>query len=258
MSKFVEKIKHVASNTSAPIGFIRPASGSNTPAILLIQDITSSLIKKGKEIMVSDLDAIIIKIDALDASAFEKLVKNHADLPVGVLLDTGIYQDLTSFMEAGCDFVLFDLDTLVNSVSQETLGKILRISKALTPGLIKAINDLNLSIDSVLIENQKSEINVDLLLSCHLFLDILNKPLIINVKKILTTIELSELHTAGVRVLLLSAEVSTKEIGELRRNINSMPKLAIKKSSGRPLIPALNNAIKTERGDDDGEDEESD
>jgi hypothetical protein len=94
-------------------------------------------------------------------------------------------------------------------------------------------------------------------LNYQLFSNLINKPLLINVDASLTMNELSKLHRAGVKGLILPGGNQVKVITELKKKLAELPKNQKLRSKTDVLIPRISPQpeIPVEKVDDDEEDD---
>jgi hypothetical protein len=142
-------------------------------------------------------------------------------------------------------------------VSREDVGKLLKIEPSLDPGLVRAINELPLTVDGVLIAGEESSVTVERLLVCQRFTELLAKPLLVTVALSVTGAEISSLFQAGVNGLVLPEKVPVETFAELKKTIGNLPKAVKRKSKGTALLPQLGGELraKVEEGEGEGEEE---
>lgn len=253
MSKFIDRINLVSDSRSSPIGFKKRSSDSIIPSILLILDISNLIGTKSKEDINIEADAVVLNISAIDVATISWFAKTINAVPVGIKLGKENKQNIGIFEANGIDFVIFDLATQIDGLDHEGLGKILKINRSLPTGMIKAIKDLSINIDCVMVDNTKNEIDIELLLQCHAFTNIVNIPLIISVANSPSISEMIELSNANIRALILPPGTSSEKIKQLKDDIASLPKASKKKMTHRPLIPPIPIISKEEEIEEDDE-----
>jgi hypothetical protein len=258
MSKFINKLEHIYRTAAPPLGFRKSSEETNLSPLALIADLSKASGKKIKSIADNKLDAAIINSESIDFDNFKELSKISSPLPLGLLLaensTPGKFQELIGL---DWDFFIFGLQTPLDILSKEKTGKILKITSSFTPTLVRAINELSFPIDAILIADNNSKITVEQLITCQLFASLLNKPLLLNVDSSISNSELSNLHGAGVKGIILPEGTPLKTFAELIKSISSLPKISKGKARTSALLPRLsiqteNNAEKVD--DDDDED----
>ncbi len=246
MSKFADKLQRIYRTTAQSIGFRKSATETEVNSPLLIADLTGVGVKKASDIVNSGIDAAVISSEGLDASSFKSLVTGTGDIPLGLLLAKNSIENIPDFVDSGCDFIVFDVQTPLESINREGLGKILKIDRSLTPGMVKAINDLSMPIDGVFVAGDASPVTVELVLICQFFADLLDKPLLVTISPTVTRGELSSLREAGVNGLLLPERVPAKVFAGLKKIITGLPKTSKRKTRGSALIPQIGGEQKVE------------
>ena len=255
MSTFVEKLKRVYINAAPPIGFRKPVA-DELPPMLITADITGASAKKIRDLCSAEVDGFIVNSSSIDSQSFGKLLKNVDKFPMGIRLDSGDLKDLSLYIELGCDFLVFDLKTGTDIISNEKLGKVLKISNTLPPAMVKPINDIGSAVDSVLMENNNKFIVMELLLNLQLFSTLLNKPLQVEVKAKLSAEDLTALNRVGIKGLVLDNSISAEEVKEMRKVVSGLPKTLKNKATLRPLIPGISSSPESKPEEEEGDDEE--
>jgi hypothetical protein len=256
MSKFTDKLERIYKSAAPAMGFRRPADEAELPPLLLVADLTRAGVKKAKSIVDSGIDAAIVSSESVDAISFKELATG---IPLGLLLDKNIDQaKIQELINSGCDFVVFGLETPLEAVNKEGLGRILKIEPSLAPVLIRAINELSFSIDAVLVAEDNSSITIERLLTCQLFVSLVNKPLLINVNASLTSGELSSLHGTGAKGIILPEGAPIKVFDELKKAISSLPKTPRRKTKSSVLLPHIGPQPETKAEEVEEEEEEED
>jgi hypothetical protein len=257
MSKLIERIKRISDNANAPIGFKKHVEGTDNASILLLVDITDNILKKAKEIVPGAADAAVLQAARLEPAAISKHARSVQDIPLGLFLGGEHTMELITALSDVLDFVLFDLNTDIKILAGDGPGRVLMLNKTLSPTQMKAINDLDISIDLIYLHNAKAQIDLELLLTCHLVADVLNKPIAINAARKVSANELTHLLNAGVRALILPADISAQEITDLKAAIAALPRTPRKrKASANPLIPMLGSMESRDEVEEDGDVEE--
>ena len=251
MSKFADKLKRVFRNTNQAIGFRKPSADEQTPSILIMVDIGSATLKKIKELSTAEPDAFLI--DGIEGDA-AKISKATGNIPLGIVFKEGINIPAGN---TAYDFVIFGLKAGADLPVDESKGKLLVITESMAPGMIKAINDLDISVDGVLIDFNGSPVDIQFILTCHLFNDLLNKPLLVRIyKSDINDSEIKALNAAGVQGLWLPGDISVTGIKKIKRAIKSLPVNPRKSKRETVLIPGLGSAPKEPEEMEEVEDDE--
>ena len=259
MSKFADKLQNTRNNITTSIGFRKSATAEQeTRSALLIADLTKAGEKKTKSIIKSGIDAAVISMSGLDVTSFKELTAAIGDIPLGLLTDHNTPDNITEFIEYGCDFIIFDLKTPLKAINKDGVGKILKIDSTLTPGMTKAINELSLSIDGVLIAVESSALTIEHLLIFRLFTDLLDKPVLTTVEPSLTNDELSSLHKSGIKGLMLTQGTSAKTFTDLKKQIEALPKIKATKPGHNAVLPRITDNQKSMAEVEEEEEEDED
>ncbi len=258
MSKFIDKLKRASNKTVVPLGFKKPSAEEETPPILLIANLSGDTLKQAKELVDAGVDTVLLDLGDAEAAELAKYQKAIGDLPFGFELSESFSGDIDKLIEKGCDFIIFDINATVDQIDREKLGRALVIDKSLTPGMVKAIGDLEMDIDCIVIDGAKRGADLQILLAAHLYKDILNKPILMRVQRSPSKSELVELNAAGIRGLILATKITAASIRELQQLIRGLPKSVKKKTNDRPLIPSISLGAPHEKEEVQHEEEEED
>jgi hypothetical protein len=256
MSKFVEKLQRVYRGAGAPIGF-RKSAEEELPSLLIIANLTKASAEEAKAIADAGIDAGIVIGAGLGAKGFEQLSAAMDNVPLGLFLGSAEKEEIVKTADLSWDFVVFGLKAPLEAVSREDLGKVLRIEPSLDPGLVRAINELPLEVDAVLVAGDELSVTVERLLICQRFTELLAKPLLLTVHLSVTRAEISSLFQAGVNGLVLPEKVPAETFAEMKKTIAGLPKAAKRKSKSAALLPRLGGGLGTEvQGEEEEEEEE--
>ena len=239
MSKFIDELNGSYRSVAPSMGFRKGTDVTKKHPLLIIADSTAKTVKDIKATIEAGVDAVIIKGAGLKPDAMQKLIKNAGKVPVGLIIDDDSRDNYTEFIQAGCDFVICDSKIPVSVVTGDELGRILRIDPSLAPGMIRAIDELNPSVGSVLVDSADTAITIERLLVSHYISGMIGKPLLASVGISLTTADLQGLYDAGVRGLLVPKGISVTALSELKQLIDNMPRTIRKKQQSNVTIPQL-------------------
>jgi hypothetical protein len=256
MSKFADKLKRVYKSTGQTIGFRKQSADEELPSILLMADVTSSTAKRIKDVIAAGVEGLLTYHNVDNEENAGKIGKAAGDVALGIALigtsNRSLLDDKDKY-----DFIITDLKAAPDVLSGEDTGKFLAVTETIMPGMIKAINDLDINIDGVILDYKDSPIDIQFLLTCHLFGDLLNKPLLVKIYKTdITVTELKALRAAEVRALLLPGDISAEQIKAIKKSISSLP-VSTRKSKGEtPLIPGFGFGQKEVEETEESEEEE--
>jgi len=256
MSKFADKLGRIYKTAAPAIGFRKPAEEAELPALLLIADVAKTGAKKTKGVVDSGIDAAVVSSEAFDTASAKELAASMNNTPLGLLLEKESSQEkIQELVALQWDFVVFDLQTPLEAINKEGLGKILKIEPSLAPGLVRAINDLSFDIDAVLIAGENS-VTFECLLTCQFLSSVINKPLLIHGNSSLTSNELNNLREAGIKGLILPEGTLPKAVAELKKLIGNLPKTPRRKAKASSAL--LPHIVPETRVEKEGEEEEED
>jgi hypothetical protein len=253
MSKFSDLLKSINKTAVPALGFRMVAGDALKSPVLMVIDLTQAAAKKVKELTESGVAAAFINSSA-DVSSFKQLAESLGDIPLGLDLESGSDLNIDEYIAAGCDFILFNSAASLSLVNNERPGKMLKIEPSLAPVLARAVSDLSLPIDGILLGGEAT-LTVERILSCHFFADATGKPLAVKVDAALSKAEMKALHEAGVKVIIVSGNITRKTINDLSKMINSLPKISKKKSSG-VILPRISAGMQAEPEEEEEEEEE--
>jgi len=233
MSKFAKSLERVYRGVAPAIGFRRSA-GADLPPLLLVVNLTGTNVREAKAIAAC-ADAGIVSGRNLDSSHWGQMAAALGDSPLGLSLDGQDKADWSAV--PGCDFVVFDLKAPVETVEKKEPGKILRVETSLEPGLVRAINELPLAVNGVLISGEQPRVTVEFLLVCQRFAGLMDRPLMVSLNAMVTGGELRSLYEAGVSCLVLPGALRAERLAELKSEIASLPRIIERKTRSSVLLP---------------------
>jgi hypothetical protein len=239
MSKLIDELDRSYRSVAPSMGFRKDTDLSKKPPLLLIVDLTAKTVKEIKAIIEVGVDAVITRSTGLKPDAMQKLLKNTGEVPAGLVIDDDNWDKYAGFLQSGSDFVICNSKTPISVLTREGLGKILRVKPSLAPGMVRAINELNLPVDGILVDSEDTTITIERLLVCYYMSGTIGKPLLSAVGAPLTAVDLQGLYEAGVRGLLLPPEVSAKALSELKQLIDNMPRTVRKKQQSNVILPSM-------------------
>ena len=246
MSKFIDELNRSYRFSAPSIGFRRDSDMLKKAPILLIADLTGMNVKEVKAIVGAGVDAVMVRSSGTNSDAIGKFTKNIGETPLGLLLEDESPEKYSEFLNSSCDFVICHVKAPISLLIRGELGKILMIEPWIAPGMIRAINELNMTIDGIFIDSENSSITVERLLICHHIAGILGKPLLSAVNIPLTGTDLQGLYDARVRGLLLPRDISVEALVELKDHVSKMPGTTHRKTRDHVLLPQVGNETEIE------------
>ncbi len=240
------------------MGFRKSSEETELPALLLIADLSKAGVKKAKSLADIGIDAAVVSSDGIGASYFKELAAGMNNVPLGLILEDSHQQSAKEVADLDWDFVIFNMQTPLEAVNKEGLGKVLKIEPSLAPSLVRAINELSPAVDAVLIAGESATVTVEQLLTSQFLTGVLNKPLLMHGHSSLTSSELSSLREAGIKGLILPEGTSPKAFAELKKLIGSLPKTPRRKmKTGGVLLPQIGiTEAKVEKTEEEEEEED--
>lgn len=223
MSKFVDKLHNLSRSSVSPVGFHAAASEPKSLPMLLVAGLSGVDAKEAENVANTNVDAVLILSQSFNITSLKQTVKAMGDTPLGVLIKGITERKVNKLIGSGCDFVVFNMKTPAVALQEQRMGKFLLIEPSLDQSLVRAINGLD--IDGVFINRAKeSFITVEYLLVCQRFSELLDKPLVLTLPSLITSVELGNLWQAGIDGLVIPPAQPIESFTELRRTIDNLPK----------------------------------
>lgn len=254
MSKLIDGLTRTADTVSPPIGFRSGRATPSKPKMMLIARIEpteSTALPSG---YAAGADAVIIAPTGTGKNAMRSL----PDTVWGLWLEGKSVPQLTSYIEAGADFVILPLSAAVGIPGIEKMGKILLVESSLGEGLIRTVNEL--PADAVLMADDEEETSIitwHRLMLCQRLADLLAKPLLATVPVSVGSDELQALWRAGVDGVVTTVQTGkqAEELKELRRTIDGSDFPARPRKRVAALLPRITEEAGTAINDAEEEEE---
>lgn len=256
MSKLADKLQSLLKVSTAPLGFHPSANEAKEPAMLLVAGLSGTDAEEARALAEGHADAGLILNRSLDMKSIERMVKTMDGIPLGVLLEDANKEKQAEIIDAGCDFIVFDMSMPIAVLGGEKVGKFLMVEPSSNQNLVRAINDLD--IDGVLISTGgESVITVEHLLVCRRFSELVNKPLMMSVPSLVMSTEFVSLWKAGIDGIVTPPAQPAKALIELRGVMEALPKEA-KHRRGKldVMLPHYRVDAVAEEEEEEEEDEE--
>jgi hypothetical protein len=254
MSKFVDKLQNLARSSTTPIGFRHSTSEVKSPAMLLVARLFGTKLGEANIITDTNANAGLIWDEGLSDKIIGQMVRALKDIPLGVFVRDVSEEKIDELVSMGCDFVVFDISIPASILQKEGMGKFLMIEPSFDQGFVRAIN--NLDIDGVFISrrDEDSFIAVERLLVCRRFVEIIEKPVILDAPASITKAELAALRETGIVGLVASSGQSIETLRELGTMINELPeKTESRRAKADVKLPQYGGSVS---GEEDEEQEE--
>ena len=251
MSKFVDKLQRLSRPSAPSIGFHPAASESKSLAMLLIAGLSQVNVREAEVLVNNKVDAGLILDQSIED--VRQVAKVLGDIPLGILVKDESEEKLDKLIDSGCDFVVFDVKMPLAGLCRQGIGKFLMIEPSLEPGLVRAVN--NLDVDGVFIDRgEGSFITVERLLIYHRFSELLNKPLVVTLPSWVTSAELSNLWQAGIDGIVIPPAQPGDMFVELRKMIDNLPREA-KRRRGKAgvVLPHYSGGMDIESDEEEEE-----
>jgi hypothetical protein len=232
VSKFIDKLKEVASGGLAPMGF-RAAGTKPGPRMVLVAHGTKTA---------SGADALLLSVAKTGVKA------PKANVPWGGWLKEVTAPIVKKLGEGGADFVVFAAASISQAILEnDKLGKVVEVEPDIEASLLKSVDGL--PVDAVLIKGEKPSLTWQDLMFLRRAANILNKPLLVTVSPDITASELQALCEAGV-----GGVVTGSKIDKLRQMIDKLPAPKAGKSHAEPLLPRMGGDTGTFAEEEEEED----
>lgn len=255
MSILQKKLVDIYRNAGPEIGFRRTSDQQKKRQMLVLADVSGRTSKQIEDIASSGIDAVFADTHTLENGGFaaDATTINKAPLGISITHEGPGKPDKIDALQY--DYIVFDPDTPVELVEKEKTARILRVGADIAPHLIRVINNLSIAVDAVLITDESKKVSFNQLLTCQLFADLLHKPVIVTVSAEVTGKQLSYLHEAGARGVMLGGEIPAKTCAKIVEMIDSLPPVSRKKKVSEALLPSLNQTrdIEEEEEEEDFE-----
>ena len=253
MSKLMDKLRELDKVVTQPIGFKRAEVETKSLTMLLMVDIDGKTEVEVRKAMELGISGCVVKSGSLDANSS---IKALSGVPVGLILDNNKPINAVKPEENNIDFVIFDLELPLVTLNEKRLGnpaKLLKLELNTEASLLSAVNNFYFPIDSVLVDLGVADMNIANILNCQRISDITGKPLIVQVNKLLETVELMWLRELGVKGVLLSEGFLFDDLTLMAGNIASLPKV-VRHEKNRPvLLPRISSVAEEDTGNEDDE-----
>ena len=238
MSRLIEKLKQTSQAKLPPMGFGR-AQKAVKPKMMLIA-VLNQADAAGAAQLVGEVDAILLKVEdeTLLAEVLKKIAENMKDIPFGVLLRKN--SGLKETAAIGFDFIAFPLESSIEIIEDEDIGRLLVIESAMEKELLRTIGDMPL--DAVLVGSEKAKQSHFTWRHFMIFRGIAaisGKPLLLSITTETGKDELQLLWEAGVAGVVVETNVSA-EIKKLNWIIDNLkPPLKKRKDKTSAILPLM-------------------
>ena len=254
MSKLLDRLERISRGDSPPMGFGPVSTARKTePSMVLLAFVDSPVrrVKSGSGDMT--MDGIAISESIAKGKDLNK-VASSVNAPFwGIWWANQPWDLLHSMKEAGCDFIIFPLGEIpVEILRDEDLGRILVVESDIGDRALESI--AGLPVDLVLLSGQEEDIPYTLnkLAELAYVREVAGRPVFLLRKKSLSVGELEVLRESGVDGIIVQGAKDL--IGEMRNNIDILPKRRSKGERSFPTIPQVSrpsDVVERHEGDDE-------
>ncbi|MDO8491283.1 MAG: hypothetical protein Q7T04_04640 [Dehalococcoidia bacterium] len=259
MSKLIEKLERTTEAQVMPLGFGAARARQKSAPMLVIARLSGPESKTIKSVQ-DVADALLAPVGSWDktgTSQMRHLAKAAGDTPWGVVAAGLTSQNVATLVELGCDFVVFgESETQAAVLDSEKIGKVIEVDASDADSLLRVVERLQVgAVMSSL--GEMSSLTVHQVLVCQRVAALVRKPLLVPAPADIAAPELQALCRAGVRGLVVDAEIENGRelISKLKESIASLP--AQKKTSGEKFhatLPSISEpAAKPEEDDEEEE-----
>lgn len=256
MSRLIDKLDKSNKTSSQPMGFRATRDDLAESKIILIAGVKTGTTDEIKD-CTTGADAVLLRASGASQSAksVQAAVKSLPEIPCGLNIENIGKTKIDSYIQSGCDFLVFPAESPVNLMPQdEKTGKLLLVDPLLDDSLVRVINSL--PVDAVItteLSKAGEAITWRHLMAVQRMVLLLSKPVIIPVSSGISSGELKAIWDADIDGILV--EASTGEPGrieEIRQAIKKLPPRSAKQhGKSDVLLPHTSSATESITPDED-------
>lgn len=229
MSKLLDKLERISGGSIQPMGFGAAVAREKVAPMLIIASVPSGNAQLTSIAEKAGVDALLVNVDNLEKGSkfLAKISGSKANIVWGVSLETVSRKELAHLIEMGCDFiVLSPAKTPAAILTEEKIGKVLKVDTSLPDSLARTIN--RLPVDAVLIspENEKeATLSVHQLMVYERLAGVAGKHLLAIMPPTFSASDLESLWGLGVRgvVVDMTEERPEQRLSEIKEAIQKLP-----------------------------------
>lgn len=241
MSKIIKKLRQISHSAAPPMGF-KTTTISPSQLMLVIAAVTRSNSGIVAQLTEAEADALIVHSHDLvkELQTIQKIAGSLNDIPWGVWPETVNKAGIEGLKDAGGDLLIFEASEAPASLTQEEVGKVIKITPPFEESLIRTIGQL--PIDAVLLDFREEDENLTIsqLMNIQLISDSINKPLLVAIQQMLDQKEIQALWEAGVKGVVMEVEKGPMtDLTGLRQAIAALSPASRKQREKRALLPQL-------------------
>ena len=239
MSKLLDLLSRVNQGSSTPMGFGARASQERSPALVLAGQFSPSAKAKPPKLQELGLDAVILTPGTSPLNTMDQSAEATGGTIWGAAVAKPTPQDVASLKEAGCDFLLFQPDTIsLEVLGDKDLGRLLEVSSALSEEHRLILGTL--PVDALLLhaDEEVSPLTLRHLMDIQAVIAHVDKPVLLFRRRPPSRGELEGLRDAGIEGLVLDASsLKAKVVRQLKEDIAALPQRRERPERGPALVP---------------------
>lgn len=260
MSKFLERLDHIARGTPTALGFATStASRERVPPLALLAQVSAPKNSAINKLSKAGVDAFILASKGRKTQDLKRDAKQLNGLVWGVAVEALGREQMEGCKTIGGDFMVFGIEgTRADALEEGDMARILRIPANLEESLLRNLEDL--PIDVVLLERPGAEGPLTLahLLAMSNVRAAMSRYLLLEWDGDLTSHDLEQLRDLGVDGILFDTSKATATVFKAMHDIiDGLPKRR-PKGEQRPMavLPRMSRLSSGRRRTEEEEDEE--
>jgi hypothetical protein len=257
MSKLIDRLEKVGAITPIPMGFGANRAADKAPSLVLVALSGTKPAISNAQLKV---DSYIVAASKVAKPELKAAKDMGGDGPWGLWLDTLTNDSLDALKSEGGDFFIFStLDTPVEVLAEEDLGKLITIPVGFPEELGHSLEEI--PVDAVLLTGleETSPLSVKDLMQIRSMRDLTSKPLLLVRTQTLNQNEMVVLQDVGVQGIVVDMRtMKLEDAAQIRNAIDGLPPRKAKHDQADALLPRLSLFGASPQQNDDDDDEEDD
>ncbi len=239
MSKLMQMLEKVELQAPPPLGFGRSRADSAPPSIAIMGRLTPNELAKSKGLADAPVDAFLLKLTEWKDGSLDKASKTLKDRLWGVELGTVDTETAAKLREAGCDFVVFEVEgSAAGLLGDEGLGKLMTTGPGITEEMARAIHGLPIDGVAFTPDGDLNPLTIKKLMDIEAERSLVDGAFVMATPVDLDPSDLEAFRNAGITGLLV-ALTSAKEVTALKDAIGKLPRRPEKPTRSSAIIPRL-------------------
>ena len=253
MSRFIDMLKQAIEGKAQRIGFGAALVQVKRRPLLLMAKLDGLNSQLASDVANRGADAVVLPIRSAEERRADANVCCTGDLdavkaalgdtPWGALSPSFSSEDVEKLKELGCDFVVFEAEKTPSALLEETIGKVLVVTPAISDVMARMVDQL--PVDAVLLKDYASTepyVTVQQLMDFRRIMSLSRKPLIISVAEDYDTTGLRNLRDAGIggiifRVIDADSAERLKSLHEAIQALPASRKRTVEREA--PVLPQV-------------------